>query len=194
MTGIYDESDSGHDLDALDFGESQVVDVPSDLDVLAEVYTPEETGYDRAGCDDTELDAIPDSVPAPVPKQDDWDVLSGPEEADEEVVPVIQAMNTPGTVACAVFLSGTVSHVSLDSSVSSLDEAQLAEEIRVVADVATKKASALLHINVVETLVEQGWNLREAREFVEANVPFSTPQQAYEAELALDARHSEHQG
>ncbi|CQD10563.1 hypothetical protein BN970_02092 [Mycolicibacterium conceptionense] len=39
--------------------------------------------------------------------------------------------------------------------------------------------------------VEQGMNLRDARDFVETNMPFATPEQAHEADLALIARHSE---
>ncbi|MDT0454107.1 hypothetical protein, partial [Streptomyces hesseae] len=70
-------------------------------------------------------------------------------------------------------------------------EAQLADEIRVVAGVAAKRATAVVHIGVVNMLVEQGMDFREARDFVETNMPFATPEQAGEAELALIARHSD---
>lgn len=174
-------------LDALDFGVPEVADGSSDLDALSE-YSPVDSGYDH-----TELDVVPDHTTVTSDDDfDDFDDFGGPEESDEEIIPVIEATNPPGTVTCTVFLTGSPSHVTLDPKVTALTESQLGEEIKVVADVASKKASALMHIGVVEMLVEQGMDFREARDFVETNVPFTTPQQAGEAELALIARHSEH--
>lgn len=39
-------------------------------------------------------------------------------------------------------------------------------------------------------MVEQGVDPKEARNFVATNMPFATPQQTSDAELALIARHS----
>ena len=88
-------------------------------------------------------------------------------------------------------LGGSIAQVDLDPRVTKLTEAQLAAEVRFVAGVAAKKASAVVHVGVVNMLVEQGMSLREARDFVETNMPFTTPEQAGEADLALVARHSE---
>lgn len=182
-----DWSDDVDGLDALDFGVPDAADNSSDLDALSE-YAPVDNPYDHS-----ELDAVPDYTSVASDEGlEGFDDFDSAVETDEEIIPVIQATNPPDTVTCTVFLSGTPSHVTLDPKVTALTESQLADEIKVVADVATKKASALMHIGVVEMLVEQGMDFREAREFVETNVPFATPQQAGEAELALIARHSEH--
>ncbi len=73
---------------------------------------------------------------------------------------------------------------------TTLTEDDLADEIRFVAGVAAKRATAVMHIGVVNMLVEQGMDLREARDFVGTHMPYATPEQAGEAELALIARHS----
>jgi hypothetical protein len=62
-----------------------------------------------------------------------------------------------------------------------------------VAGVAAMRATAVVHIGVVNMLVDEGMDFREAREFVGMNMPFATPEQAGEAELALIARHSDPQ-
>ncbi|MGV9802951.1 hypothetical protein ACWDTP_33350 [Mycobacterium sp. NPDC003449] len=109
---------------------------------------------------------------------------------DEEQIPVVQAVNPPGTVAITAYLNGAVAQVDLDPKVTTLTEPQLAEEIRVVAGVAAKKATAVVHVGVVNMLVEQGMDFTEAKDFVETNMPFATPRQAGEAELELIARHA----
>ncbi|OMB99317.1 hypothetical protein A5733_00895 [Mycobacterium sp. NS-7484] len=113
------------------------------------------------------------------------------EPEDEEQIPVVQAVNPPGTVTVAAYLNGSVARVDLDPKVTMLTEAQLADEVRFVAGVAAKRATAVVHIRVVNMLVEQGMDFREARDFVGTNMPYATPEQAGEAELALIARHSE---
>ncbi|OBB07753.1 hypothetical protein A5731_16770 [Mycolicibacterium conceptionense] len=142
----------------------------------------------------TNLDGVDDFTNAEV--EEDEDDGFGPVDADaatadEDQGPVVQAINPPGTVAVTAYLGGSVAHVDLDPKVTALTESQLAEEIRFVAGVATKKAAAVVHVGVVNMFVEQGMNLRDARDFVETNMPFATPEQAHEADLALIARHSE---
>ncbi|OMC34169.1 hypothetical protein A5740_10440 [Mycobacterium sp. GA-1841] len=114
------------------------------------------------------------------------------EAEDAEPVPVVQAINPPGSVTVTAYLNGSVARVDLDPKVTTLTEAQLADEVRFVAGVAAKRATAVMHIGVVNMLVEQGMDFREARDFVGTNMPYATPEQAGEAELALIARHSEH--
>ncbi|MDT0550465.1 hypothetical protein, partial [Streptomyces lonegramiae] len=109
----------------------------------------------------------------------------------EEPVPVVRAINPPGTVTVTAYLNGSVAQVDLDPKVTALTEDDLADEIRFVAGVAAKRATAVMHIGVVNMLVEQGMDLREARDFVGTHMPYATPEQAGEAELALIARHSD---
>ncbi|QRY47686.1 hypothetical protein JVX93_13420 [Mycolicibacterium boenickei] len=166
----WDDADDGNGLDALDF----------DTPVLDD--------------DATGLDALPDYAPDDVEEDedDDFDTFDAePNAEDEAQIPVVQAVNPPGTVAVTAYLNGSVAQVALDPKVTTLTEAQLADEIRVVAGVAAKRATAVVHIGVVNMLVEQGMDFREARDFVETNMPFATPEQAGEAEFALIARHSD---
>ncbi|WP_208862477.1 hypothetical protein [Mycolicibacterium conceptionense] len=175
-------------LDALDFDTPiQPDDDGSGLDALPD-YSIGEIDHR------TNLDGVDDFTNAEV--EEDEDDGFGPVDADaatadEDQGPVVQAINPPGTVAVTAYLGGSVAHVDLDPKVTALTESQLAEEIRFVAGVATKKAAAVVHVGVVNMFVEQGMNLRDARDFVETNMPFATPEQAHEADLALIARHSE---
>ncbi|OBG89320.1 hypothetical protein A5733_00135 [Mycobacterium sp. NS-7484] len=144
----------------------------------------------------TSLDGVDDFTNVEVDEDEDdgfGAVDADAATADEDQGPMVQAINPPGTVAVTAYLGGSVAQVDLDPKVTALTESQLAEEIRFVAGVAAKKASAVVHVGVVNMFVEQGMNLRDARDFVETNMPFATPEQAHEADLALIARHSERQ-
>ncbi|MBN3512364.1 YbaB/EbfC family DNA-binding protein [Mycolicibacterium septicum] len=183
-----DDADDGNGLDALDFDTPVFDDDVSGLDALPDY----EAGQSKAH--DSGLDSIHDYTSHEVEEDEDDDFGAIDTETsveDEEQIPVVQAVNPPGTVAVTAYLNGSVAQVDLDPKVTTLTEAQLADEIRVVAGVAAKRATAVVHIGVVNMLVEQGMDFREARDFVETNMPFATPEQAGEAELALIARHSD---
>ncbi|MGV0771977.1 hypothetical protein [Mycobacterium syngnathidarum] len=171
-------------LDALDFDTPNLDDDASGLDAL-----PDYTADDIDNVAD--LDAVHDYHGHEAVDDDFvFDASDAVDATDEQQTPVIQAINPPGTVAVTAYLGGSVAHVDLDPKVTTLTESQLAEEIRVVAGVAAKRASAVVHVGVVNMFVEQGMELRDARDFVETNMPFATPDQAQEADLALIARHS----
>lgn len=175
-------------LDALDFDTPHLGNDASGLDALPD-YPANEADTGNG------LDFIPDSSQTPELEDEDdfdFDALDADSGADDEPqIPVVQAVNPPGTVAVTAYLGGSVAQVDLDPKVTALTESQLAEEIRFVAGVAAKKATAVVHVGVVNMLVEQGMDLRDAREFVETNMPFATPEQAHEADLALIERHTE---
>lgn len=174
-------------LDALDFDAPHLSDDASGLDALPE-YPANEADTGNG------LDFIPDSQSHELEDDDDFgfDALDADSGTDDEPqIPVVHAVNPPGTVAVTAYLGGSVAQVDLDPKVTALTESQLAEEIRFVAGVAAKKATAVVHVGVVNMLVEQGMDLRDAREFVETNMPFATPEQAHEADLALIARHAD---
>ncbi len=183
---FFHSDDTG--LDALDFDTPpQPDDGGSGIDALPEYSVGE---IDQG----TSLGGVDDFTGADV--EDDEDDVFGAVEtdaatADEAKGPVVQAINPPGTVSVTAYLGGSVAQVDLDPKVTTLTESQLAEEIRFVAGVAATKATAAVHVGVVNMLVEQGMDLRDARDFVETNMPFATPEQAHEADLALIARHAE---
>ncbi|BBX90217.1 hypothetical protein H5U98_03185 [Mycolicibacterium boenickei] len=182
-----DADDNG--LDALDFDTPVFDDDASGLDALDDYGTAEAVDHGVG------LDAVHDYTNHDVEDEDDgFGAIDAETPAeDEEQIPVVQAVNPPGTVTVTAYLNGSVAQVDLDPKVTTLTEAQLADEIRFVAGVAAKRATAVVHVGVVNMLVEQGMDFREARDFVGTNMPFATPEQAGEAELALIARHSDPQ-
>ncbi|MDH6198208.1 hypothetical protein M2272_004867 [Mycobacterium frederiksbergense] len=183
----WDDADDANGLDALDFDTPEFGDDASELDALPDY-----------GADDVDhsvgLDAVHDYANHEVEDEEDDGFGAFDTEAaaeDQEQIPVVQAINPPGTVTVTAYLNGSVAQVDLDPKVTTLTESQLADEIRFVAGVAAKKATAVVHVGVVNMMVEQGMDFNEARDFVETNMPFATPAQAGEAELALIARHTD---
>lgn len=188
-----DESfDAGDGLDALNFEAPAIADDDTGLDALAGFGT-HDNGYDDGVGDVLYEEAHIPTAESYEGGDDGLRAIDGPETEPEdgEQIPVVQAVNPPGTVTVTAYLSGAVAQVDLDPKVTTLTESQLAEEVRFVAEVAAKKATAVVHVGVVDMLVDQGMDLREARDFVETHMPFSTPEAAVEAQLALIARHSE---
>lgn len=179
-------------LDALDIDTPVVSDDASGLDAL-----PDHTrdNADHVTAHGNGLDAVPDYTTHEVEEayNDGFGAIDGEAEPEgQEQIPVVQAINPPGTVIVTAYLNGSVAQVDLDPKVTALTEAQLADEVRFVAGVAAKRATAVMHISVVNMLIKQGMALHDARDFVATNMPFATPEQAGEAELALIARHSDH--
>ncbi|MFV8265098.1 hypothetical protein ACNQR9_18440 [Mycolicibacterium peregrinum] len=185
----WDDADDDNGLDALDF-DAPLSDDASGLDALQDFASHEVVpGSDDGG----DLDGVYDYSDHEVEDvaDDGFGAIDGEDQPEEEQIPVVQVINPPGTVAVTAYLNGSVAQVDLDPKVTMLTEAQLADEIRFVAGVAAKRATAVVHVGTVNMLVEQGMDFREARDFVGTNMPFATPEQAGEAELALIARHSE---
>ncbi len=176
----WDDDDAGdYGLDALDFDTPTFDDDVSGLDALPDYADDGDTVHGYADHED---------------EDDGFGAVDGgaePEPEDQEQIPVVQAINPPGTVAVTAYLNGSVAHVDLDPQVTKMTEAQLADEVCFVAGVAAKRATAVVHSDVVNMMVEQGMDFREAKDFVGTNMPFATPEQAGEAELALIARHSD---
>ena len=181
--------DAGDELDAFDFPVPAVEDDSSALDTLPD-YAVQDGGHDDL-LDDVHHYASTESHDEEV--DDTFGAVDPQDEEAEDRTPVVQVINAPGTVTVTAYLNGSVAQVDLDPRTTAMTETQLAEEIREVADVASKKATAVVHIGVVNMLVEQGMDFQEARGFVETNMPFATPQQAGDAEAALMARQSDHQ-
>lgn len=162
--------------------------------------------------DDSDLDAL--AVPTPLADEsvglealtsttadtdeslsDDVDRFLGEvveEPGDDVQIPVVQVANPPGTIAVTAYMNGAVAQVDLDPAVTRWTEAQLEHEIRTIADVAAKRATAVMHVMVVQMFVDQGMDLTEAREFVEEHMPFATPDQAEAAVSELSLRYAQH--
>ncbi|WP_193044638.1 YbaB/EbfC family DNA-binding protein [Mycolicibacterium baixiangningiae] len=146
--------------------------------------------YDEASA----LDQLYVHTPAGI-EDDDNHQLAGallPEEpqTEETGIPLVPVTNPPGTVTVTAYLSGAVQRVDLALAVRAMTESELAEEIRVVAEVAAMKATSAMHLFVLSFLTAQGFDRVMAEDVVTHNLPFATPQQARQAEADLAARHA----
>jgi hypothetical protein len=141
--------------------------------------------------DDSDLDAL--VFPAPVEEELEVDALAHlvPSDVDTDVpAPVIQVMNPTGTISVTAYLNGSIARVDLSPNVTRLTESELGAAIAELADVAAKRATAVVHVMVVQMFVAQGFELDEARDFVGTHLPFATPAQADSALEELSARYA----
>lgn len=181
----WDGTENDSSLDALDF-DMPVRNDESGVEGLPDHYS--DPGFDGA----ESLSAATEyrGYAFEEPEVDGFGTVEASAESEvDEPIPVIQTINPPGTVSVWAYLNGSIAQVDLDPKVATLTEPELADEIRFVAGVAAKRATAVLHGDAVNMLVEQGMDSRDARDFVETNMPYATPEQASEADRALTARH-----
>ena len=66
-----------------------------------------------------------------------------------------------------------------------MTESQLAEEVRVVADVAAKKATSAMYIFMVELMAAQGIGRETAETFMQSNMSLATPSRRGPQKLSL---------
>lgn len=152
-------------------------DTAGDHEAILEAFDSYTVDPEHDSTDDG-LDALPDGG-------DGGDALD-----DEADIPLISATNPPGTVTVTAYLNGVVQKIDLAPSVTSSTERELADEIRIVADVAAKKATSAMHIFSVEMLAALGIDRDTAEDFVNEHTTFAEPAQARAAEANLVARHS----
>jgi hypothetical protein len=88
------------------------------------------------------------------------------------------------------YLNGRVQRVDLSPNVTKMTEAQLADEILVVAGVAAMTARSALHTFVAGLLRLQGMDSHSARDFVVGRLCLPTPEQAAVAEAEFAARYA----
>lgn len=146
--------------------------------------------------DGEDLEVVPSFAPTTVHEResslDAFDRLSEAEDDGAEAIPVAIATNPPGTVSVTAHLNGSIAQIDLDPRVALMSESELAEEVQAVAEVAAKKATAVLHVSIVRMLLDQGMEMGEARDFVENHMPYATPDQAVSAERDLVNRHRQY--
>ncbi len=154
-----------------DSGERSFVDV-LDIDEPAE---PAETG--------TELSAI-DALP-----EDSGDSADIAAAADEPSPGMATVTNPPETVTVTALMGGGVHRVELSADAGRMTEPELADEILVIADLASQKAASVLHTMLTENVKAAGVDDRGILPDLLAprmmNLP--SPKQAAEAEAEVFA-------
>lgn len=162
-------NDDDHgDLDALDFSAAHTNEA-SPLDALDD-YAPVQT-------DDAE---------------GDLDALHALTERDEEPeLELFTVTNPQGSVSVSTLMDGRIQHVELTGKATSMSEAQLADEIFVIADLARQKARASQYTFMVENIGELTDEDAEGsallREFVGMTLNLPTPEEAAAAEAEVFA-------
>ncbi|MGW0159532.1 YbaB/EbfC family DNA-binding protein [Mycobacterium sp. NPDC003323] len=104
-----------------------------------------------------------------------------PSAPDEDAdVPVFTVTNPAGTVSVTAYLTGPVKRVELDPTVVRMTERELAEEIRVLADLAQAKARSVMHTFLLEGLTRMGHDRSEWSSILSDAIQLPSPEQAAE--------------
>jgi hypothetical protein len=188
--------DDSHDnLAALDFSSSEAAPVDSqayDMDFGTDDDHDPESGL--AGLDEY----APAEAQETVTVEDIIDSQTGDadEHDDDSPGPMFTVTNPPGTVSVSSLLDGRIQQIDLAPSVTTMTESQLAEEIRVIADLARLKGLAGQYAFMTTMMYrEELHNGADVREVLEQGLELPSPQQADEAQADVFAsRYSERHG
>jgi hypothetical protein len=123
------------------------------------------------------------------PAESDLDALGGYAEetaaGGELPVPVFTVTNPPGTVTVTAFLDGRVKQVELSLKVTDMTEADLADEIVVIAQLATQDARSAQYAYMLEGMRQQGHDDVATRDFLARDLDLPTPDEAKAARAQL---------
>ncbi|MEU0497121.1 YbaB/EbfC family DNA-binding protein [Mycobacterium sp. NPDC006124] len=101
--------------------------------------------------------------------------------------PVFTVTNPPGTVAVSAFMDGSVQRIDLSQEVISMTEADLAEEIVVIARLATQDARAAQYVHVLDGMRQQGHDDVATRDFLARDLDLPSPEDASAARARVFA-------
>ena len=136
-----------------------------------------------------DLAALDFSVAQPEPVESDLDALDGyaQETTDDDgvPVPVFTVTNPPGTVTVTAFLDGRVKQVDLSPKATDMTEADLADEIVVIARLATQDARSAQYAYTLEGMRQQGHDDVATRDFLARDLDLPTPEAAKAARAQL---------
>ncbi len=178
FSAVESGSETLEESDALDFSTPADDDEESAVDALHE-YAPSEPEDS-----DTDLAAI----------ESQTDATQEAGEDDEETPQEFTVTNPPETVSVSALMDGRTQRVELSPKVTSMSEAELADEILVIADLARQKGLAAQHSYLLEddslseTMREMGIEGSEVvRDFMQNGIGLTTPEQAAAAQAEVFA-------
>lgn len=144
-------------------------------------WRPWDDDSDDDGDDDLSgLEAFDEYIPAPAVDSDEVEE-PGVAEADEQQQPsspLYTVTNPPGTVSVTVYLNGRIHHVELAAKVTDMSERELADEIRVIADLARQRARSELHTLIIEGVRVMGYDPAAMRDGLSREMDMPTPEEA----------------
>jgi hypothetical protein len=113
------------------------------------------------------------------------DYADEPAEDDELAVPVFAVTNPPGTVTVTAFLDGRVKQIELSGKVTDMTETDLADEIVVIAGLATADARSAQYAYMLEGMRQQGHDDVTTRDFLARDLELPTPDEVKAARAQL---------
>jgi ESX secretion-associated protein EspD/H len=136
-----------------------------------------------------DLAALDFSVARSEPTESDLDALGDyadvPAEDGELPVPVFAVTNPPGTVTVTAFLDGRVKQIELSAKVTEMTETDLADEIVVIAGLATADARSAQYAYMLEGMRQQGHDDVTTRDFLARDLDLPTPDEVKAARAQL---------
>ena len=126
-----------------------------------------------ADFDDDDLPALSFYGPDAESAASDLDALDG-----EVVATMFTVTNPPGTVTVSTFMDGSVQRIDLSQEVISMTEADLADEIVVIARLATQDARAAQYVHVLDGMRQQGHDDVATRDFLSRDLDLPSPEDA----------------
>jgi hypothetical protein len=104
---------------------------------------------------------------------------------DDGEMPMFTVTNPPGTVTVTTYMDGRVHQIELAPSAAALPEAVLADEIVVIAGLATQDARSAQYTFMLEGMREHGHDNVTTRDFLNRDLDLPTPEQARAARAEL---------
>jgi hypothetical protein len=109
------------------------------------------------------------------------------EANDEPPVPLFTVANPPGTVTVTTFMDGRVNRIDLSPKVTMMSETDLADEIIVMARLATQDARSAQYSFMLEGMRQQGHDDAATRDFLSRDLDLPSPEQAEAARAEVFA-------
>lgn len=116
-----------------------------------------------------------------------FDLDSDASDDDAVVGPLFTVTNPPGTVTVSTHMDGSVQRIDLTHGVVAMTEADLAEEIVVIATLATQDARAAQYVHVLESMRQQGHDDVATRDFLSRDLDLPSPEDASAARARVFA-------
>jgi hypothetical protein len=141
--------------------------------------------------DHDDLAALDFSTAEDVSDASDLDALGDygvSEEAGDELPGALLTLsNPPGTVTVTTFMDGRVHQIDLSPKVTTMTETRLAEEIVVIAGLATQDARAAQYAFMLEGMRQQGHDNVVTRDFLARDLDLPSPEEAEASRTELFA-------
>lgn len=141
--------------------------------------------------DHDDLAALDFSTAEDASEKSDLDALGDfvvPGDADGELpVPLFTLSNPPGTVTVTTFMDGRVHQIDLSPKATTMTETRLAEEIVVIAGLATQDARSAQYAFMLEGMRQQGHDNVATRDFLARDLDLPSPEEAEAARAEVFA-------